>query len=99
MIAPVHTKTLYRKNKYIVKSTSQFEDYLEHAYKPTPSWSLNKYIKAYTLTIMTSAVLFYTVGPDAGSVNNRLIIRNNHTQGLEQFTVIKHLMSPMPWEN
>jgi hypothetical protein len=48
---------------------------------------------------MTSAVLFYTVGPDAGSVNNRLIIRNNHTQGLEQFTVIQHLMSPMPWEN
>jgi hypothetical protein len=97
MIAPVHTKTLYRKNKYIVKSTSQFEDYLEHAYKPTPSWSLNKYIKAYTLTIMTSAVLFYTVGPDLASVNNRLIKRN--AQDIDMVICIQHLMSPMPWEN
>ena len=97
MIAPVHTKILYRKNKYIVKSTSQFEDYLEHAYKPTPSWSLNKYIKAYTLTIMTSVVLFYTVGPDLASVNNRLIKRN--ATDIDMVIGIQHLMSPMPWEN
>jgi len=99
MIAPIHTKPLYRKPNSKVKSKTQFEEYLDYVSKPYPSCSLLKYLKAYVLTIITSFTLFYTVGPDSASVNNRLIIRNNHTQGLEQFIVIKHLMSPMPWGN
>jgi hypothetical protein len=99
MIAQIHTTQLYRKPQSKTTSKAQFEAYIESVSKPSPSPSISKYLKAYVLTIITSFTLFYTVGPDAGSVNSRLIIRNNHTQGLEQFTVIKHLMSPMPWEN
>ena len=99
MIAPIHTKPLYRKPKSKVKSKAQFEEYLEYVSKPSPSWSLSKYLKAFVVTIISSVTLFYTVGPDQASVNNRLIIRYNNAQLTEKFIAIKHLRSPMPWEN
>ena len=37
MIAPTHTKPLYRKLKYEDKSNAQFEEYLEYVSKPSPS--------------------------------------------------------------
>ncbi len=98
MIAPIHTKPLYRNPKSEVKSKTQFEEYLEYVSKPSPSWSLSKYLKAFAVTIIASVTMFYTVGPDRASVNNRLIIRMNNAQATEKFIVIKHLMSPMPWE-
>ena len=96
MIAPIHTKPLYKKPKSKAKSKAQFEEYLESVSKPQPAWSLSKYIKAYAVTIIASVTLFHTVGPDQASVNNRLTIRYNSAQVLEQFIVIKHLISPMP---
>ena len=37
MIAPIHTKPLYRKPIYDDKSYAQFEEYLEYVSKPSPS--------------------------------------------------------------
>jgi hypothetical protein len=98
MIAPIHTKPLFRKPKPKVKSQAQFDEYLEYVSKPSPTWSLSKFLYAFAVTIIASVTLFYTVGPDQASVNTRLIIRYNNAQLSEQFIVIKHLMSPMPWE-
>ena len=96
MIAPIHTKQLYRKPKSKVKSKAQLEEHIESVSKPSPSWRLKKYLKGFAITVTASFTLFQTLGPDQANVNNRLIIRMNHTQATEQFIVIKHLMSPMP---
>ena len=97
MIAPIHTTQLYRKPQSTATSKAQFEAYIESVSKPSPSRSISKYLKAYAVTIIVSVTLFHTVGPDQASVNNKMIIRMNNTQAYEEFIVIKHLMSAMPW--
>ena len=97
MIAPIHTTQLYRKPQSKTTSKAQFEAYLEYVAKPSPSRSISKYLKVYAVTIIVSVTMFHTVGPDQASVNNKMIIRMNNTQANEKFIVIKHFMSPMPW--